>query len=72
MVANTPQEPLPYRGKDDDGMSHWWCQDKETDAVVDSTASQYTDNRILPPYEGGSSADWQDGREDRKFVLYAS
>jgi len=49
---------VPYRGDDDDGMRHWWCRDKETGAVVDGTAEQYTDNGTYPPYEKGSSAIW--------------
>jgi len=49
---------VPYRGKDDDGMLHWWCRDKETGAVVDGTAEQYTDNGTYPPYGVGSSAVW--------------
>lgn len=49
---------VPHRAVDDDGMMHWWCKDKITGEVIDASAAQYTDNGILPPYEGGSSADW--------------
>jgi hypothetical protein len=49
---------VPHRGVDDDGMTHWWCKDKITGDVIDATATQYTDNDLLPPYEGGASADW--------------
>jgi len=49
---------VPHRALDEDGMMHWWGKDTMTDAVVDATASQYTDNGVLPPYEGGASAKW--------------
>jgi len=49
---------VPHRGVDDDGMSHFWCKDGKTGDVVDATAEQYTDNGVLPPYEGGASARW--------------
>jgi len=49
---------VPHRAVDDDGMLHWWCKDEITGDVIDASAAQYTDNGILPPYEGGASADW--------------
>ena len=49
---------VPHRGLDGDDMYHWWCKDKITGDVIDATAAQYTDNGLLPPYEGGSSARW--------------
>jgi len=49
---------VPYRGVDEDGMTHWWIQDKDTGDVIDATRKQYTDNGMYPPYEVGSSAVW--------------
>ena len=49
---------VPHRALDGDDMYHWWCKDKITGDVIDATATQYTDNDLLPPYEGGASADW--------------
>ena len=49
---------VPHRALDDVGMMHWWCKDKNTGEVIDAAAPQYTDNGVLPPYEGGSSARW--------------
>ena len=58
FYAFDTEDLAPTRGMDTDGMSHWWCQDRVTGAVVDATASQYTDNGALPPYEVGASARW--------------
>ena len=49
---------VPHRALDNDGMMHWWCKDKITGDVIDATASQYTDDRVIPPYKDGSKSNW--------------
>lgn len=40
-----------YRGIDEEGEYHWWCQDGEK--IIDITAEQYTERGLTPPYKDG-------------------
>lgn len=41
-----------YRGLDDEGIYHWWAQDKEGN-IIDLTSEQYTTTGRTPPYDVG-------------------
>lgn len=41
-----------YRAMDDEGLYHWWIQDKEG-KVIDATHEQYTLLGRQPPYAAG-------------------
>lgn len=43
------------RGRDDQGIVHWWLEDAEG-AILDPTAEQYTSKGLSPPYERGRAA----------------
>lgn len=43
----------PIRGKDPDGITHWWLQNKKTGEILDPTHEQYTSIGKSPPYESG-------------------
>ena len=40
-----------YRGIDEEGEYHWWCQ--KGDEIIDITAEQYTERGLTPPYKDG-------------------
>jgi hypothetical protein len=44
-----------YRGLDDEGIYHWWAQDKEGN-IIDLTSEQYTTTGRTPPYDKGEKA----------------
>ena len=44
-----------YRGLDDEGIYHWWAQDKEGN-IIDLTSEQYTTTGRTPPYDVGEKA----------------
>lgn len=46
----------PMRGKDDDGIVHWWLRNNSTGEIVDLTADQYTSVGKTPPYDRGVGA----------------
>ena len=43
----------PWYGKDADGKTHWWLVSEVSDALIDPTASQYTERGLTPPYDKG-------------------
>ena len=44
-----------YRGLDDEGIYHWWVQDKEG-TIIDLTSDQYYSTGRTPPYDKGEKA----------------
>jgi hypothetical protein len=45
----------PFRGVDENGISHWWLQNNIGD-IIDPTSEQYTSIGKTPPYSMGKSA----------------
>ena len=43
------------RGKDNQGITHWWIVDKNG-RILDPTSEQYTSKRLQPPYANGRPA----------------
>lgn len=44
-----------YRGLDEEGIWHWWVQDK-SGRIIDLTADQYFSKNKTPPYHVGEKA----------------
>lgn len=44
-----------YRGLDDEGIYHWWVQDKDG-TIIDLTSDQYYSTGRKPPYDKGEKA----------------
>jgi hypothetical protein len=42
-----------FRGKDDEGITHWWLHDNHNAKIVDLTADQYYSVEKVPPYTNG-------------------
>lgn len=49
-------EWVPARGKDDDGIVHWWLEHKQSGEILDPTSEQYTSRGQQPPYDRGRRA----------------
>lgn len=47
---------VPVRAKDDDGIVHWWIENRQTGRRLDPTAEQYTSQGKEPPYAQGRAA----------------
>lgn len=61
----TGQRLSIHRGKDDEGITHWWLQDALGNRY-DPTADQYTDRGKTPPYEHGVSTGFLTGDKPSK------
>jgi len=55
MLGGTKSDYKPVRAKDDEGVTHWWLQHKDTNEILDPTAEQYTSVGKQPPYDKGRS-----------------
>ena len=52
----------PLRGKDDNGITHWWLRN-DAGEIVDPTAEQYTSLGLSPPYKNGRRGGFLTGYE---------
>lgn len=53
LLGGAQSEWHPCRGRDVDGVTHWWLANKEGQ-ILDPTAEQYTSLGKTPPYDKGS------------------
>jgi len=61
----TEQKLFVLRAKDDEGITHWWLQDKLGNRY-DPTFDQYTDRGKEPPYIHGQRAGFLTGDKPSK------
>lgn len=50
------EERINYKsvcGKDDEGITHWWIENKQTGEILDITGDQYYSKGKTPPYRNG-------------------
>ena len=43
----------PMRGRDSNGIVHWWLMNTLSGEILDATSEQYTSVGLNPPYESG-------------------
>lgn len=55
MLGGFDSEWRPVRGKDDDGIVHWWLENNAGERL-DPTSEQYTAAGKEPPYDRGRRA----------------
>ncbi len=55
MLGGFDGDWRPVRGKDDDGIVHWWLENSAGQRL-DPTAEQYTSQGKEPPYDRGRRA----------------
>lgn len=61
----TGQRLEVWRGRDDEGIVHWWLQDAIGNRY-DPTADQYTDRGKEPPYTNGKRGCFLTGNKPSK------
>ena len=54
---------FPVRGKDENGITHWWLQNQE-DLIADPTAEQYISKGLTPPYPNGVRGGFMTGYDN--------
>jgi hypothetical protein len=53
LLGGQKSEWVPTRAKDDEGITHWWLENRTNGARLDPTSEQYFQGNRTPPYETG-------------------
>jgi len=56
----------PVCGKDEDGITHWWVENKQTGEIYDITGDQYFSKGKTPPYENGKRASFLTNKPSKR------
>lgn len=59
----------PARGRDPDGIVHWWLEDVAYDKIIDATSDQYYSKGKTPPYDVGKRSGFLTAEPSKRTVV---
>lgn len=71
-MLNDFKRYVPARGRDTEGIVHWWLEDKSNGEIIDVTKEQYYSQGKEPPYEKGKRCGFLTNTPSKRAVTVLS